>query len=236
MAARPSPSSDGRPDGVAHATRNRLNGWGLAASALLHVCLCLFALLLPAPSPMPPPPTSKSIDVEIVALPPAVREDRQPAPPRIPSPEAPEARTAPKEAPSPDEPAMVKPSRMLSEKALADPRSRKARKELAALAPADQVEQLCGLEAMAQVGAWSSKLRPDRVVAYAMADPEMKGNEFSADGAALHSRHDWYRLRFKCELTSDHKKIAAFQFMVGDPIPRKDWAAHNLPDEDKSLD
>ncbi|EHJ95611.1 hypothetical protein [Agrobacterium tumefaciens] len=42
---------------------------------------------------------------------------------------------------------------MLSEKVLDDPRSRKARKELAPLAPADEVEQLCGLEAIAQVGA-----------------------------------------------------------------------------------
>ncbi|RVM04670.1 DUF930 domain-containing protein [Sinorhizobium meliloti] len=131
---------------------------------------------------------------------------------------------------------MVKPSRMLSEKVLADPRSRKARKELAALAPADQVEQLCGLEALAQVGAWSKELRPDRVVAYATADPKMVGNAFSAEGAALHSKRDWFRLQFKCELTPDRKKVAAFEFLIGDPIPRKDWADHSLPDEGGSLD
>jgi len=112
---------------------------------------------------------------------------------------------------------MVKPSRMLSEKVLADPRSRKARKELAALASADQIEQLCGLEAMAQVGAWSKELRPDRVVAYAMADPKMEGNAFSADGAALHSKRDWFKIQFRCE-------------------PRKDWADLSLPDEGGSLD
>ncbi|WEO70639.1 DUF930 domain-containing protein [Agrobacterium vitis] len=135
-----------------------------------------------------------------------------------------------------DTSAMVKPSRMLSEKVLDDPRSRKARKELATLAPADQVEQLCGLEAMAQVGAWSKELRPDRVVAYAMADPKMVGSAFSADGAALHSKKDWYTLKFKCELTPDHKKVAAFEFLVGDPIPKNEWGEHSLPDESGSLD
>ncbi|MFN4205341.1 MAG: DUF930 domain-containing protein [Agrobacterium albertimagni] len=138
--------------------------------------------------------------------------------------------------PHDETPAMVKPSRMLSDKVLADPRSRKARKELAALTPADQVEQLCGLEAMAQVGAWSKELRPDRVVAYAMADPKMVGNAFSAEGAALHSKRDWFRLQFKCELTPDRKRVAAFEFLIGDPIPRKDWADHSLPDEGGSLD
>ncbi|OEC93419.1 hypothetical protein A9Z06_09390 [Rhizobium sp. YK2] len=131
---------------------------------------------------------------------------------------------------------MVKPSRMLSEKVLDDPRSQDARKELSALAPADQVAQLCGLEAMAQVGAWSKDLLPDRVVAYAMTDPKMVGNAFSADGAALHSKREWYQLKFKCELSPDHKKVAAFEFLVGEPIPKKDWVEHSLSDEDGSLD
>lgn len=138
--------------------------------------------------------------------------------------------------PQDDTPAMVKPSSMLSEKVLDNPKSRNTRQILAALAPADQVEQLCGLEAMAQVGAWSKELLPDRVVAYAMADPKMVGNAFSADGAALHSKRDWYALKFKCELTPDHKKVAAFEFLVGEPIPKKDWDEHSLPDEDGSLD
>ncbi|MBN7809010.1 DUF930 domain-containing protein [Agrobacterium rosae] len=131
---------------------------------------------------------------------------------------------------------MMKPFRMLSDTILDDPRNRDTRKVLATLAPADQVEQLCGLEAMAQVGEWSKELRPDRVVAYAMADPKMIGNAFSADGAALHSKRDWYRLKFNCELTPDRKKVAAFEFFVGEPIPKKDWEEHSLPDEYGSLD
>ncbi|WP_330999213.1 DUF930 domain-containing protein [Oryzicola mucosus] len=133
-------------------------------------------------------------------------------------------------------PGKVKPTLMLSEKVLADPRSRKARQELAALAPADQIEQLCGLEAMAQVSAWSKEFLPDRVVTYATAEPTFAGNALSADGAALHSKQDWFKLQFKCELTPDHKRVAAFEFLVGDPIPRIDWSEHSLPDEGRSLD
>jgi hypothetical protein len=44
---------------------------------------------------------------------------------------------------------------------------------------------------MAQVGVWGKALRPDRLIAYAMVDPKMVGNAFSADGAALHSKRDW---------------------------------------------
>lgn len=104
------------------------------------------------------------------------------------------------------------------------------------LAPTDQIEQLCNLEAMAQVGVWSKDHRPDRVVAYAMADPKLSGNTFSADGAALHSKRDWFKLRFRCDLTPDHKKVAAFEFLMGEPIPRKEWEEHNLPNESGSLD
>ncbi|WP_210214042.1 hypothetical protein [Sinorhizobium meliloti] len=48
---------------------------------------------------------------------------------------------------------METPSRMLSGEVLADARSREAREELGRLIPGDQVEQLCGIEAMAQVSA-----------------------------------------------------------------------------------
>lgn len=131
---------------------------------------------------------------------------------------------------------MVKPSRMLSQKVLADPRSRKARQELATLAPDERIIQLCNVEAMAQVAAWSKELKPDRVVAYAMADPQILGAALTADGAALHSKHDWYRLRFQCDLTPDHQKVVAFQFLVGAPIPKKEWRDHSLPADSDSLD
>lgn len=57
-----------------------------------------------------------------------------------------------KEGPEPER-MMETPSRMLSGEVLADARSREAREELGRLIPGDQVEQLCGIEAMAQVSA-----------------------------------------------------------------------------------
>jgi len=228
--------------------RHRFHRRSILASGLLHGLLGALVLSLTIPQRLSAP-EEESVDVTFVAPAPSVpekaaEEPRQPSAPqsaeimaeRPAAAESPLPEPSPPEPPPDETPAMVKPSRMLSEKVLADPRSRKTRKELAALAPADQVEQLCGLEAMAQVGAWSKALRPDRVVAYAMADPKMTGNVLSADGAALHSRKEWFRLKFRCELTPDHKKVASFAFLMGDPIPREDWAEHSLPDENGSLD
>lgn len=227
--------------------QDQFSRWSFTASAFLHVVLCALVWLFSVPVPLPLAP-EESVEVEIVnLLPPSLEEKREPArqPPlaaqedAIPAGKSKEqvTPTARQEAkPREDTPRMVKPSRMLSERVLDDPRSKNARKELSALAPADQVEQLCNLEAMAQVGAWSKELLPDRVVAYAMADTKMVGNDFSADGAALHSQRVWYQLKFKCELSPDHKKVAAFEFMVGEPIPKEDWGEHSLPDENGSLD
>ncbi|MBW6426164.1 DUF930 domain-containing protein [Rhizobium sp. XQZ8] len=133
-------------------------------------------------------------------------------------------------------PARVKPTRMLSERILADRHSREAKMALSQLAPAEQVEQLCNLEAMAQVGRWSKDFLPDRVIAYAMADTKLEGNSFSANGAAVHSKQNWYNIQFKCDLTPDHKRIEAFEFTVGDPISREDWSERNLPDESLQFD
>lgn len=223
------------------------NSWSFAASAFLHIVLCALAWLLPVPVQLPSP-QEESIEVEIVNLTPRSSEEKQ-EPARKPllatqedtvpvgkSEEQVTPAVSKEVQPLHGTPSMVKPLRMLSEKVLDDPLSRKARKDLAALVPADQVEQFCGLEAMAQVGEWSKELRPDHVVAYAMADPKMVGNAFSADGAALHSKKDWYALKFKCELTADHKKITAFEFSVGEPIPKKDWGEHSLPEESGTLD
>jgi hypothetical protein len=125
---------------------------------------------------------------------------------------------------------------MLSETILADPRSWKARRMMARLGPNDRIGQLCGLEAMAQVAAWKKTFKPDQVVAYAMARTKILGNTLLADGAALHSKEEWFRLKFKCGLTPDHTKVTSFEFLVGNTIPRRDWESHSLPAKVDSLD
>lgn len=230
-------------------TEDWFNGWSIAASTLLHIGLCVLVLLLFVPPKLSSPQEDEGVQVEFVTIPQPPIAERQPELPRqlslpertevVPDKAEENATTpiVPQEPQPQDETwAMVKPSRMLSEEVLADPRSRRARKELAALAPTDQIEQLCNLEAMAQVGAWSREFQPDRVIAYALANPNLTANAFLAEGAALHSKREWYRLRFKCELTPDHKKVAGFEFLIGELIPKEDWAEYNLPEDDGSLD
>lgn len=229
----------------------RFNRWSIVLSVLLHGFICTVVILMPSPSPNSAV-QEDAINVEIVtsplpnaqerpAQPPAPRDDLLPSPaqPIISPPSKPD--TSPAVAPpqalrQKNEPTFVKPSQMLSEDVLADHRSSQARDALRQLAPADQIEQLCNLEAMAQIGAWNKELQPDRIVAYAMADTKMSGNDFVAEGAAVHSEHDWYSLRFKCQLTSDRKKVVAFEFMLGASIPRNQWVEHNLPYEDEQFD
>lgn len=229
-------------------TENWFDGWSIAASTLLHIVLCVLVLLLFVP-PKISSPQEEGVEVEIVTLPPppnAEQQSKLPRQPLLPErtevvPDKPEENVAtpilPQEPqPHHETPAMVKPSRMLSEEVLADPRSRKARQALALLTSVDQIEQLCNLEAMAQVGAWSKEFQPDRVIAYALANPNLTANAFLAEGAALHSKREWSRLRFKCELTPDHKKVAGFEFLIGELIPKEDWAEYNLPEDEGSLD
>ncbi len=212
-------------------------------SFLLHALLLAAFFLSPAPEPNSVSP-DRSITVEIITqapaplqpdtsvlsansppTPPAPRATYSPNDSKASTPPTESSTTPPQKAPVNDnEKTFVKPSHMLSQEVLADHRSRQARDELKQLAPADQIEQLCNLEAMAQVGAWSKSLKPDRVVAYAMADPEFSGTNFIAKGAAIHSEHDWYRLQFKCQLTPDKEKVVAFEFLMGDAIPREIWA------------
>ncbi len=235
-------------------TARRSSRWCVILSFLLHALLSAAFFLSPAPEPNLVSP-DRSITVEIIASAPAPPQPvtsaasannlPTPPPPATSLPTDIETRTPPTEsanrpsrkpAVEDNEKTFVKPSHMLSQEVLADHRSRQARDALKQLAPADQIEQLCNLEAMAQVGAWSKSLKPDRVVAYAMADLEFSGTDVIAKGAAIHSEHEWYRLQFKCQLTPDKEKVVAFEFLMGDAIPRDIWAEHNLPDEDEASD
>ena len=117
-----------------------------------------------------------------------------------------------------------------SESVLANPRSRGAREALKTLEASERIEQICNLEAMSQIHAWKAEFEPDRVVAFAMAGTKLTRNALEAEGAAFRSRKQWYALHFRCEMAANGK-VAGFQFRVGEPIPRTEWAAHDLPPE-----
>ncbi|MCS0461150.1 DUF930 domain-containing protein [Rhizobium favelukesii] len=208
--------------------------WSLGISWLLHVVVCVFVLSLPAPPDLKVLEEA-TLDVEIVD-PSSMEQEAEKRTARTTDSrsEAIGVSTPPvrnERAAQDLEPPMVKPSRMMSGDVLAHARSREAREELAKLARSDQVEQLCGLEAMAQVSAWSAEIDAEYVRAWAIADPLLSGSVFSADGAALQSKRKWYRLQFKCFLTPDYSRVTGFEFRLGDLIPQRDWPRYNLHDE-----
>ncbi|WP_421913160.1 DUF930 domain-containing protein [Mesorhizobium sp.] len=130
---------------------------------------------------------------------------------------------------SPVAPAMIRPTRMLSAKTLADPRSRQARADLRTFAADERMVQLCNLEAMDQIRQWRADFQPERVVPYATAEEKVAGTMITADGAAFRSRKNWYSLKFKCQLAQDGESVIGFEFLVGDPVARDRWDEFGLP-------
>jgi hypothetical protein len=190
---------------------------GALASVVLHVA---FAGLLLAAARLQPPvsPSQESVAVEILTPQEfeAATGRTDVAPDEsvpLPAPPAEAARPVP----------MVRPNIMLSERTLADPRSRQARAALGQMTADERMVQLCDVEAMAQIAAWRKAYEPDRVVDQATAETRIDGVRVIADGAAFRSDRAWYGLKFRCELTADLTKVAAFEFSVGEAIPREDW-------------
>jgi hypothetical protein len=205
-------------------TKQRSLAWVIAASFILHVIIGAALTLVPGPMRSNRAPEA-SIAVEIMTF-------RPPAPALSGAPRPQDSASAPETTPN----GMMRATHMLSEQSLADPRSQEARKMLPMLAADERMEQLCAIEAMAQIKAWKSTFQPDHVVAYAMAETKVLGNALLADGAAFHSDRHWYTIKYKCELTADHNKVVAFEFAVGAVVPRHDWERYSLPIEDGSLD
>ncbi len=131
---------------------------------------------------------------------------------------------------------MIQADHLMSSDVLADPRSRAARVALAGFGTADQMVQLCGIEAMEQVHAWDTRLQPDSVVAYAMAETKITTHEVVAKGGAIRSGKRWFNIEYRCELAPDLTRVVAFAFRLGEPIPRSGWEEHNLPDGTEPLE
>ena len=125
---------------------------------------------------------------------------------------------------------MIRASRLMAVDALANPLSRQAKELLPLLAADERVEQLCGLEAMSQIHAWKGEFAPDRVTAYARSDVKLSGRTLQAEGAVFRSGKRWYDLRFRCEFSPDRSRVVAFEFRVGEPVPRALWRDLNLPE------
>lgn len=190
--------------------------FALPASLALHLlvlALLAFSLTLRPP----PPPPMRPVLVELVS--PRLLEPPQPSP--LP---APASQRAGRRAGG-----FIHAAAILSEKALADPRSRQAREALPSLDVEERILQLCNLEAMEQTAAWNPAYHPSYVVAYARENIRIRDETIVADGAAFLSDGAWYELAYHCAVTPDFARIAGFDFRVGSSIPREDWEAYALP-------
>ena len=202
----------------------------MAGATLLHLLL-LAALgsLSIRPLIEGTPQAETSVEVELLTQG-AFEAMTQPRPIEAPPGGPPDQPQSVEAAPPAEPGGMVRASRMMAAEALAHPLSREALAMLPHLAAEERIEQLCGLEAMSQIHAWQSDFEPDRVTAYAKGATTLAGRALIADGAVFRSKRRWYDLRFRCELSSDQEAIVAFEFRVGDPVPRGQWAKLGLPE------
>ena len=106
--------------------------------------------------------------------------------------------------------------------------SKRLEKELRKLDPQTRLEQICDIEAMRQINRDPNPFRPDRAVLAAMADPKTDGHTIHGKGGAFRSKGKWYGFSFKCEADSDHLKVLAFEYKLGEAIPEDQWAKANL--------
>ena len=208
----------------------------MPAALLLHaLLLAALGLISMRPRTEAPDHPESRVDVELLTtgefdamIRPKPTEPlpvQPPAPPRT----VPE-QSAPLPAPPPEPDGLIRASRLMAADALANPLSRQAREMLPLLAADERVEQLCGLEAMSQIHAWKGEFAPDRITAYARSEVRLSGRTLQAEGAVFRSGRRWYDLRFRCEFSPDRTRVVAFEFRVGEPVPRALWRQLNLPE------
>ena len=221
----------------------RREPWGALASAFVHLSLLtllvLFSPVRPLDKAVQEP---QSIAVQLFSLPRATPETAPvPVAPQpltaplapteaVPSSVTPPAPTAvPSKTAQP--PAMTKATRLFATAMLKDPSNRKIVKTLSTFADSEKVVQLCNMEGLEQIRRAVPHSNPDVLVSYAMADFTVDGFTLSADGGAFHDGKAWYAIRLRCTITPDYAGVADFQFALGPPIPKSQWASHNLPVE-----
>lgn len=234
------------PDVAARADEGlwaRASIWTIALSATLHALVAALFLITPR---SPPDPVAEATPVEIwtaeelaavspptprpppaIAPPLRIPPETAPASPLLPTTPPPAAPQPPIAGPRAHDP--IRAATMLSAGVLASPRSRGAIAFLKTLDSDGRLEQLCNIEAMAQISSHFPELLATHVVAYAMGDTKISRNALTARGAAFRSKGDWINLSYECRSSADRQTIVSFEFTVGDPVPRRDWSAHNLP-------
>jgi hypothetical protein len=104
----------------------------------------------------------------------------------------------------------------------------KFEKSLLMLDPSERLEQLCDYTAMTQIRNDDKNYRPDRAVANAMAEAQVRQDMVETKGGAFRSRGKWYALSYSCAATPDHMTVVTFKYTIGPEIPETKWAAFGL--------
>jgi len=101
-------------------------------------------------------------------------------------------------------------------------------RSLRMLAPPERLEQLCDYTAMQEIRKDHKPYRPDRIVAGAGAEPQIKEHTVVARSAAFRSQRKWYALSYQCTAAADHLAVTSFSYKLGDEIPESSWAKFGL--------
>jgi hypothetical protein len=215
--------------------------WGTLASIALHAALALAVLLAsPLRQLVVPPPEPVAVEIvtpaEFAALTPTPAPQTLTAPtaPQSVAPHAPTTSPSqerlPKEAAPGD--ATITAHQFYSAGILNEPGMERIRKTMGTLADSERVVQLCNIEGLEQIRHATSVYAPDTLVPYAMADMEGSGLTLLASGGAFRSRRRWFGITFWCSVAPDYSGVTSFSFKLGNEIPKDQWEAHNLNEED----
>jgi len=203
--------------------------WGVVASTGVHALLVAILPLFALSNAITPPAQPKAVEVELIS--PADLEPPA-APPEAPvlatpqvAPEADPAETAPPPPSSPIEATQFFAGKILQE-------DKKIAAALPTLGNDERVIQLCNIEALEQIKAARPEFAPDTLVAYAFGDMNVAGGILAAPGAAFRSRRHWWTVSLKCAVADDYSAVTAFEFTLGDEVPKDEWEAHYLTEEE----
>jgi len=200
--------------------------WGVVASVGLHALLIALIPLL-AVSRALAPPSPVPIQIELIS---AADFDATIAPPEAPVLAAPRPDAEPAETAPPPESGPIEATQFFAGKVLAE--DKRIAAALPTLGNDERVIQLCNIEALEQIKAAKPEFAPDTLVAYAFGDMNVVAGVLTAPGGAFRSRRRWWNVSVKCAVAPDYSAVTAFEFTLGDEVPREDWEAHDLTEED----
>ena len=101
-------------------------------------------------------------------------------------------------------------------------------KQLKELSGTTRFVQACSLQALLEIAKDKNGLKPTHAVVDALGNPSMKDNVMKGNTGAVRSRDKWYRYSFTCVTTPDHLQVTSFNYKIGNPIPKEQWASYNL--------